>query len=139
MRTFFILLAALCCLVPAAIVSAQDDGSVLPFPAAPSASIARPDDGTRPLYCRAASALVGFGARLPRVSLVHYELPILVGLVLPHWDSFRRSQRTKGLRTAWLVNRETRRPASRAMWLIPITLYLLFLGDCCSRLHAIAC
>jgi hypothetical protein len=96
MRTFFILLAALCCLVPAAIVSAQDDGSVLPFPAAPSASIARPDDGTRALYSRATGAPVGFGARLPGVSLVHYELPILVGLVLTPWVPSGDTSQPKG-------------------------------------------
>jgi arylsulfatase A-like enzyme len=41
MNPIFRLLAALCCLVPAAIADAQDDGSVLPFSAVPSASITR--------------------------------------------------------------------------------------------------
>jgi arylsulfatase len=36
------LFVSLCCLVYASFVYAQDDGSVLPFPPAPSASIARP-------------------------------------------------------------------------------------------------
>jgi hypothetical protein len=42
MRTLLRLLAALCCFVPAAFASAQDDGSVLPFPPTPSASKAGP-------------------------------------------------------------------------------------------------
>lgn len=41
MNTRIRLLAALCCFVPIAIATAQDDGSVLPFPATPSASTAR--------------------------------------------------------------------------------------------------
>ena len=42
MKTRLPLLAALCCLVPAAFAATPDDGSVLPFPPAPTASKAGP-------------------------------------------------------------------------------------------------
>jgi hypothetical protein len=52
----------------------------------------------------------------------------------PTWSgNSRPAAEANGLRTASLVNRERRSPVTRAMWLIPISVYLLFLVAIAAR------
>ena len=52
----------------------------------------------------------------------------------PFWSGAATTEsEANGLRTASLVNREKRSPVTRAMWLIPIAVYLLFLGAIAAR------
>jgi hypothetical protein len=90
--------------------------------------------------------LVLLGSRLPGALPIAnfwwvWFFPLWFGLAVPaiaarnpFWSGAAATEsEANGLRTASLVNREKRSPVTRAMWLIPIAVYLLFLGAIAAR------